>query len=64
LPYPKSNRDEDFLETDSSRIAPAFTQTEIPMDPEQCFKKLRKYLEEYRSNKKQTNANDSASQAT
>lgn len=34
LPYHNSNRDEEFKDADSARIAPAFTQTEIPSDPE------------------------------
>ena len=53
LPYPNSNRDEDFKDEDSGRIAPAFTQTELPGDPQNTLNKLRKYLEDYRQKKKQ-----------
>lgn len=52
LPYPNSNRDEVFKDEDSARIAPAFNQTDIPSDPEQNFKTLRDYLDQYRQKKK------------
>jgi hypothetical protein len=38
LPFSNSSRDEPFTEEDSNRIAPVFTKTDIPQEPEKCFK--------------------------
>mmetsp|Transcript_5413 Transcript_5413/g.4091 ORF Transcript_5413/g.4091 Transcript_5413/m.4091 type:complete len:103 (-) Transcript_5413:814-1122(-) len=56
LEFPNPNRDEQFREEDSARIAPAFTQTEIPPSPEVCFDKLRQHLEDHRALKKSNGA--------
>jgi hypothetical protein len=44
LPFSHSKRDEVFSEEDSNKIAPAFTNTEIPIDPEKSLNVLREYL--------------------
>ncbi len=45
LPFKDSKRDEIFKEGDSNKIGPAFAQTDIPQDPEKCFKTLREYYQ-------------------
>jgi hypothetical protein len=37
LPYSNQKRDEVFSEADSNKIAPVFTNSEVPTDPEQAF---------------------------
>ena len=37
-----------FNEEDSNKIGPVFAQTEIPADPEKCFKSLREYFAQYK----------------
>lgn len=37
LPYSNQKRDEVFSEADSNKIAPVFTNSEVPSDPEQAF---------------------------
>lgn len=54
ISFKGSNRDETFTDQDYNRIAPAFTQTDIPQEPEQSFKVLKDYLEQQRLKKKQT----------
>jgi hypothetical protein len=51
LPYSNHKRDETFSEEDSNKIAPVFTHTEIPSDPEKAFTSLREYLTMYKSKK-------------
>ena len=45
LPFANSKRDEIFTDEDSNKIAPAFTNTEIPSDPEKTLSTLLEYLE-------------------
>ena len=44
LPYNNAKRDETFTEEDSNKVAPVFSNTEIPADPEKAFDILREYL--------------------
>lgn len=44
LPFKDAKRDEIFNDEDSNKIGPAFAQTDIPSDPEKCFKSLRDYF--------------------
>lgn len=44
LPYNNHKRDETFTDEDSNKIAPAFTNTEIPSEPDKSFSILREYL--------------------
>ena len=43
LPYSNHKRDEVFSEADSNKIAPVFTNSEVPSDPEKAFIQLREY---------------------
>jgi hypothetical protein len=52
LPYLNHKRDETFNEADSNKIAPVFTHSELPADPEKALNQLREYLASTK-NKKQ-----------
>jgi len=51
LPFVNSKRDEAFTDEDSNRIAPAFTNTEIPNDPEKSLQALREYYQQNKQKK-------------
>lgn len=48
LPFSNAKRDETFSDEHSNKIAPIFTHTEIPSDPEKAFSTLREYLSGYK----------------
>jgi hypothetical protein len=48
LPFKDAKRDELFNDEDSNKIGPVFGQTDIPSDPEKCFKSLREYYSQYK----------------
>jgi hypothetical protein len=51
ITYKQANRDESFnCELDIQRIAAVYTQSEVSKNPENDFKILKEYLEQYRSN--------------
>jgi hypothetical protein len=54
LPFASSKRDERFAEEDSNKIAPAFTHSALPADPEKEFQILREYLTQFAAKKKAT----------
>lgn len=47
MPYSHHKRDETFTEEDSNKIAPAFTHTDIPAEPDKSFINLREYLGQF-----------------
>ena len=53
----KGNRDEEFNIDDSTRLAPAFTRTEINSEPEASFNQLRSYYDNFKQSKKQSKSN-------
>jgi hypothetical protein len=53
LPFLNSKRDETFTDEDSNKIAPAFTNTEIPTDPEKDLSNLREYYTSFKQKKQQ-----------
>jgi hypothetical protein len=53
LPFSHSKRDERFTDEDSNKIAPAFTNTGLPTDPEKELVTLRDYLAQYKLKKQQ-----------
>lgn len=61
LPY-NHKRDEVFTEEDSNKIAPAFTNTEIPAEPEKDLNTLREYLASYKLKKQQFSQNEEKKQ--
>jgi hypothetical protein len=44
LPFNHSKRDERFTEDDSNKIAPAFSASKMPADPDKDLNTLRAYL--------------------
>ena len=50
ITYKQANRDESFSgEADLQRIAPAYTKTDMSKNPENDFKILKDYIDQYKS---------------
>ncbi len=52
LPFVHHKRDERFTDEDSNKIAPAFTNTGLPSDPEKDLNILRQYFAVHVANRK------------